>query len=555
MESRTQAYRSRPWLPLYRAGSPAELLVEVPDALRMWRDSVAQAGEQPFINYFGREHTFAEVDADSDALAVALARRGIAEGDRIALFMQNVPQFVVSLLAVWKLGCVAVPVNPMLKERELSYLLRDCGARCLICLQELWNSVAAQAARACDVTVAVTVSPLDGLACEPPPMLRSVREVPTPGAVDFADLVKEHAGLRPEPVSLSGDTVALLTYTSGTTGDPKGAMNTHQNIVFNAHAYRDWLSLTENDVCLAAAPLFHITGLIGHIAVGILAKMPLVLGYRFDAAQMAELAERYGATYTVMAITAYSAIMNDPEAKARDLSTLSKVYSCGSPIPVSLVERFESEVGPYIHNVYGLTETTAPSHAVPYGMHAPVDPATGALSIGVPIYNYVARIIDENGDEVPVGTVGEIAISGPGVVPGYWNRPDATAEAMPGREMRTGDVGLMDEHGWFFLVDRKKDLINASGYKIWPREVEDTLMTHPAVREAIVVGVPDQYRGETVKAYVSLRPGTAVTPDELVGFCKANLADYKYPRIVEIMDELPKTATGKLLRREMKGRG
>jgi long-chain acyl-CoA synthetase len=555
VERTTDVYRSRPWLPLYRAGSPADLLVGVPDALSMWRDSVAKAGERPFMHYFGRTCTFAAVDCDSDALAVALDGYGLASGDRIALFLQNVPQFVVGLIAAWKLGCIAVPVNPMLKERELSYVLRDSGARGLICLQELWNSVAAKAAAASGLAVAVTTCPLDDLPAGYPPGLQSVHRVPTPGAVDFGELIRLHAGLRPPPAALSSQTVAMLTYTSGTTGDPKGAMNTHGNIVFNARAYCDWIGLTDSDVCLASAPLFHVTGLIGHIATAILAQMPMVLGYRFDAALMMELAEHYSATYTVMAITAFSAIMNDSSARARDLSALAKVYSCGSPIPVSIVERFQQEIGPYIHNVYGLTETTAPSHAVPYGVRAPVDPATGALSIGVPIFNYVARIIDEDGDDVPVGAAGEIAITGPGVVPGYWNRPDATAAAMPGGEMRTGDVGLMDEQGWFFLIDRKKDLINASGYKVWPREVEDTLMAHPAVREAIAVGVPDEYRGETVKAYVSLRPGAITTAEELINFCKSNLADYKYPRIIEIMNELPKTATGKLLRRELKARG
>lgn len=545
-------YRNRPWLSLYRTGAPADIVPEAPDVLTAWRRQVTRRGKRPFIHYFGSTYTLAEVDSGSDALAVALAEHGMAENDRIALYLQNVPQFVIALLASWKLGCTVVPVNPMLKGRELSYVLADSGAKGLICLQELWNSSAAKAAEGSPVSVAVTTSPLDGLSADLPPVLRSAQRAETPGAEDLAHLLRRYAGQRPTPLTFTSRSTALLTYTSGTTGDPKGAMNTHSNVAFNAQVCRDWMGLTEEDVCLAGAPLFHITGLIGHIAVAMLTSMPMVLGYRFDPATMSELAERHQATFTALAITAYTAIMNDPSARERDLSSLSKAYSCGSPVSMSTVERFEREIGPYIHNIYGLTETTGPSHGVPYGQQAPVDPASGALSIGVPVFNNVARIIDENGNALPAGELGEIVVSGPGVVPGYWNQPEATAQAMPDGEMRTGDVGFMDAHGWFYLVDRKKDLIIASGFKVWPREVEDALLAHPAVREAIVVGIPDEYRGETVKAYVSLRPRTSVMPGELIEFCKRNLAAYKYPRIIEIMEELPKTPTGKLLRRELR---
>ena len=198
------------------------------------------------------------------------------------------------------------------------------------------------------------------------------------------------------------------------------------------------------------------------------------------------------------------------------------------------------------------TETTSPSHGVPFGVRAPVDEATGATSVGVPVYNTVVRIVDESGQDVPPGEVGELVTAGPQVVAGYWNKPEATADGLPGGVLKTGDVGYMDADGWFYIVDRKKDQINASGYKVWPREVEDVLYEHPAVREAAVVGVPDEYRGETVKAFVSVRPGTTATPEELIEHCKARMAAYKYPREVEIMDDIPKTATGKLLRRELR---
>ncbi|HEY6492948.1 MAG TPA: AMP-binding protein, partial [Trebonia sp.] len=550
-------YQDRPWLGLYQPGQPADIIPATGDALAMWRAGAGAAGaaDRPFLYYFGTALTGGAVDADSDALAAALAARGLRRGDRVALFLQNVPQFLVALLAAWKLGAIAVPVNPMLKEREFRYVLADSGARAVISLQDLWNSVGARAAEGTEVTVAVTTSPLDYLDDDQvPAVLAGVERLATPGAADLRELVREHAGERPDPVTLGPDDVAMLTYTSGTTGEPKGAMNTHGNVVFNACAFRAWMSLTPHDVVLGGAPLFHITGLIAHAAVAMLVPMPLVLGYRFEPATVIRLAERYRCTFTVMAITAFTALANDPSVAGADLSSLTKAYSGGAPIAPSIVERFEREVGPYIHNVYGLTETTSPSHAVPFGRRAPVDEASGALSVGVPVFNTVVRILDDDGRELPPGETGEIATSGPMVVPGYWNRPDATARTLPGGELRTGDVGFMDRDGWFYLVDRKKDMIVASGYKVWPREVEDTLVRHPAVREAAVIGVPDAYRGETVWAYVSLRPDASATPEELTAFCRSELAAYKYPRRIEILPDLPKTPTGKLLRRELRQR-
>jgi long-chain acyl-CoA synthetase len=552
-------YQEKPWLQLYQPGQPADITPACGDALTMWQDGAGAgaAAGRPFLYYFDTPVTGGQVQADSDALAVALAARGLGRGDRLALFLQNVPQFVIGLLAAWKLGAIAVPVNPMLKERELRYMLADSGAKAVLSLEDLWNSVGARAVAGTEVTVAVTTSALDYLAgpdAASPPVLSGVARAATPGAAGLGDLLREYAGQRPAPVSLGPDDVALLTYTSGTTGDPKGAMNTHGNVVFNACVFRDWVGLTPQDVVLGGAPLFHITGLIAHLAVGMLVPMPVVLGYRFEPAAIIKLAERHRCTFTVMAITAYTALANDPAIKEADLSSLTKAYSGGAPIAPSMVERFEREAGPYIHNVYGLTETTSPSHAVPYGRQAPVDPASGALSVGVPVFGTVARIIDAQGNELPPGEQGEIATRGPMVVPGYWNRPEATAQTLPGGELRTGDIGFMDREGWFYLVDRSKDMIVASGYKVWPREVEDTLVRHPAVSEAAVVGVPDPYRGETVWAYVSLRPGADVTPEELIGFCRAELAAYKYPRRIEVLPELPKTPSGKLLRRELRQR-
>jgi long-chain acyl-CoA synthetase len=257
--------------------------------------------------------------------------------------------------------------------------------------------------------------------------------------------------------------------------------------------------------------------------------------------------------YTVGPSTAFMALLARPDATAADFASFLLISSGGAPLPPAVVEGFRARTGGlYLANGYGLTECTAPCASVPPGSEAPVDPASGTLAVGVPGPGTMVRILDDAGAEVPFGEQGEIAVSGPMVVPGYWNRPEESAAAIPGGELLTGDIGFMDEDGWLYVVDRKKDMINASGFKVWPREVEDVLYTHPAVREAAVVGVPDAYRGESVKAYVSLRPGAEADAEQLVAYCRERLAAYKYPREVEVLGELPKTATGKILRRELR---
>jgi long-chain acyl-CoA synthetase len=308
-------------------------------------------------------------------------------------------------------------------------------------------------------------------------------------------------------------------------------------------------------VVLGGAPLFHITGLICGLAAAQAAAAPLVLFGRFEAGACLEAIERHRPTFTVMAITAFIAMLSHPDLAKRDLGSLTKVFSGGAPVSPATVERWERATGAYIHNIYGLTETTSPSHITPMGGRAPADPVLGALAVGVPAPSTWCRLVDPaSGEQVGPGLEGEIQTRGPQVVPGYWNRPDVAETAFAGGYLRTGDVGKMDERGYFYVVDRIKDMINASGYKVWPREVEDHLYRHPAVREAAVIGVPDEYRGETVKAFVSLRPGESATADEIVEFCRERMAAYKYPRRVVILDELPKTSTGKILRRELRER-
>jgi long-chain acyl-CoA synthetase len=547
-------YDEKPWLARYDPGQPAELSLEYSDALAMFRASVRRNPDGDLIRYFGAGITARELDELSDAFAVALAGLGVIPGDRVALYLQNVPQFVIGLLATWKAGAVAVPVNPMNKARELDAVLTDSGARVLVCLEGLYRDVAAGVARASGVTV-ITTSELEYRGRHDARVFAGLEGEPIPdGAEDMTTLIGHHRGEAPRPHSFGPGDTALLTYTSGTTGPPKGAMNTHRNVVFNSQTYHQWCGLGPDDVVLGVAPLFHITGMIAGVTTALLLGAPLVLAYRFEPSVTLETISTERVTFTVGSITVFIALMNAPDADREALTTLTKIWSGGAPIPPSVVKAFQAQFGQYIHNIYGLTETTSPSHGVPAGATAPVDDASGALSVGVPVYDTVVRIVGDDGQDVPPGEIGEIVTSGPMVVPGYWNKPEETAHALPGGALHTGDVGYMDPDGWFYLVDRKKDQINAGGYKVWPREVEDVLYQHEAVREAAVVGVPDEYRGETVKAFVSLRPGQEATAEELIAFCRQQMAAYKYPRQIEFLDELPKTVSGKLLRRELRDR-
>jgi long-chain acyl-CoA synthetase len=424
----------------------------------------------------------------------------------------------------------------------------------LVTLEPLYTDVAAYVIPSTDVRAVITTSELDFVRGETPRTLRAVDRQRPQGVDDLLDLIRQHRGQRPGSVVLRPDDVAFLTYTSGTTGPAKGAMNTHGNVVFAAQVFREWFHLGSGDVILGVSPMFHITGVIAHFAVAALVPAPVVLASRFDATETARLIELHRPTFTVAAITVFIALMNDPVAREADYSSLRKVGSGGAPVSPATIERWEEMTGTYIQHLYGMTETTSVTHGVPPGRRAPQDSNSGALSVGVPLFNTTVRIVDEDGNELPAGEVGELLTEGLGVVPGYWRRPEETAHAMPDGRLRTGDLGYMTEEGWYFVVDRLKDMIIASGYKVWPRDVEDVLLQHPAVMEAAVIGVPDEYRGETVKAFVTLAAGETLEERELITFAKNRMSAYKYPREIEFVDELPKTASGKILRRELRDR-
>jgi long-chain acyl-CoA synthetase len=546
-----QNHPQRPWLDLYRGVLP-ELEPGCETGLAMFRATLERVGpDAPLVHYFDRSLTTGQLDAMSDALAVGLQRRGLETGDRVAIYLQNIPQVMVAVLAIWKCGAVVVPCNPMLRERELGKILRSSGCLVLICQEDLYAEAAKAALPSTAVQHTITTSPLEFLdSGRPhPTMLAGVTRVRHLGTSDLLEIVAEHARERPRAVDLTGDDVAFMVHTSGTTGDAKGAMNTHRNVVFATSVYEAWIGLTGKDVILGLAPLFHVTGLIGHVTLAMLTGSPLVLFYRFDVNEACRLTALHHATFTVSAITAFIALLNSDALGKYDLSSLTKLYTGGAPTPASVLEDWHGRTGVRIQPMYGLTEATSPTHMTPHGVIPPIDPHTGAMAIGVPVCSTYVKVVTDAGYEAGPREIGEFVIKGPQIVPGYWQKPEETAKSLTPDGLKTGDVGFMDEQGWFYLVDRSKDMIVASGFKVWPREVEEVLYQHPAVREAAVVGMPDAYRGETIKAVISLKPGQHVTPEEIRAFARERMAAYKYPRVVEIVDDLPKTTSGKIMRR------
>ncbi|MET7883826.1 class I adenylate-forming enzyme family protein [Streptomyces avermitilis] len=545
-------YAAKPWTALLNDVQRAPV-APVDSLVHAVRRAAADTPERTALAYFDGRITYRALDELSDSVAGHLAARGLERGDRVAILLQNSPHFVLALLGAWKAGAIVVPVNPMYKSGEVTHVLKDGEVAALVCSDRAWDAYLRETAAGTPVRIVLTACELDLQTRNDARVLNFER---FPQAADADDLVAVARQGHQAPADRAAvpTDIALISYTSGTSGAPKGATNTHGNIMYNAERQRTGLALPGTPVYFAMAPLFHITGMVAQLAGCLNSAGTLVLAYRFEAGVVLDAFAEHRPDYTVGPSTAFMALAAHPAVTPDHFSSFRMISSGGAPLPPALVEKFRAGFGPYIHNGYGLTECTAPCASVPPGREAPVDPVSGTLAVGAPGPDTVVRIVDDQGDEVPFGEQGEILVRGPQVVPGYWRRPEATAETFPEGELRTGDIGFMDPQGWLYVVDRKKDMINASGFKVWPREVEDVLYTHPAVREAAVVGVPDGYRGETVKAYISLRPGADEDPAAFAAYCKERLAAYKYPRQVEILPDLPKTASGKILRRELRSR-
>jgi long-chain acyl-CoA synthetase len=475
--------------------------------------------------------TYAELASRAKALATGLQRLGVDRGARVALCLPNSPALITSFYGVWLTGAVVVPINPMTKGSELRQQLDDARVSLLIAAS---GTAIAASAVASEMGIPVVLTSEGGRAS-------------IAGAVPFEALLAEDGWrLKAAPIDAHED-VAVILYTGGTTGTPKGAMLTHRNIVTNTIQFAEWYAIEPGEeTCVGVIPMFHSGGMSGVMNVPLYAGATLVVMSRFHPASVARAVERYRATRLFGVPTMFIALLNHEESRRADYTSLRACRTNAAPLPPSVKAAFDELIGREILvEGYGLTETSPLTHANPL-QH--VKPG----SIGIPIADTDAKIVDlETGVNLPAGEPGELVVRGPQVMKGYWNRPAETAAAMAGGWFHTGDVARMDDDGYFIIVDRKKDQINTAGFKVWPREVEEVIYGHPAVKMVAVVGVDNAYRGEMVKAYVVLKeePQQRISAEELLSFCKERLTPYKVPRSVEFRDDLPVNAAGKMLRR------
>lgn len=546
-----------PWTVLYPPGVPADIAPRWTNAADLFEHAYRTVPDEPGVYYFDTALTFGELGRRAHAFAEALTEEfGIRPGDRVAVMLQNVPAVPVVMHGAFLAGAVVAPVSVMLQPDELTHHLTSTGARLVVTMESLHSTVAAALAGTAVEHVLVT-SELDDLATVPD-TLASSRRLECPGARALGSVIAAYAGRDVVGHRAEADDPALLAYTSGTTGVAKAAVLSHGALVRAAESLHAWADLQPGQTTVAVAPMFHITGLTGHLATSRAACSPLLLMYRFEAGELLRLVEKWQGSWMLGPSTAYIALMRHPDITTRDLSSLRTLHSGGAPLPSAVLEAFENASGQYLYNVYGLTETATPCHGIPRGSRAPVDPESGAVSIGVPLPGVEAKVLatDERGDnvEAAAGELGELAIRSPALASGYWQQPDETALAFRDGWFLTGDLAKRDESGFFYIVDRIKDMVIASGFKVSPRDVEEVLLQHPAVQDAAVIGVADDYRGETVKAFIVVAEDAVPDPAEVQAFCRARLAPYKVPGQVEVITAIPRSAAGKILKRSLRER-
>ncbi|HEV2888913.1 MAG TPA: AMP-binding protein [Frankiaceae bacterium] len=549
-------YADKPWLASYPPEVPGDYeFPEVP-LTRLLDDAAASFPTTTALAFLGTRITYRELKEQVDRFATALAGLGVTKGDRVALVLPNCPQNVIAFFAALRLGAVVVEHNPLYTETEMAHQLADCGAEVVVCLDKVYDTVAAVRGRT-SVKHVVVASVVDYLPAKERLLLqlpvakakRTKAEITAPvpkGTKTFLRLLAAaKTPARQVAVDPRND-LALLQYTGGTTGLSKGAKLTHYNLVANAYQNRLWLPDVQagREVTLAVLPLFHAYGLTVCMNLTVLIGGTLVLIPKFDLPAVFKAIDEFKPTLFPGVPPIYKAIVDSPEVRRHDLKSIKACISGAMKLPLETQEQFEKVSGGRLVEGYGMTETSPSTHGNPvYGKRK-------IGTIGMPLPGTECKVVDQDdpSKEVPIGEPGELLIRGPQVFSGYWNRDDETPLTDDGYVL-TGDVARMDDEGYFEIVDRKKELIIAGGFNIYPSEVENVLFSLEGVADCVVAGVPDRYRGETVKAYVVRQPGSTLTEEDVVAHCAEHLTAYKVPKIVEFRESLPRTMVGKVLRR------
>lgn len=500
--------------------------------------------QQPTKNayhFMGKDTTYAEFDQSVSMFASALQDLGIEKGDNVAFLLGNTPHFLISLYATMRIGATAVPVNPIYSPDEISYIIHNSDAKAVIALDLLLPLVEKAAGAFPTVehyiiceTVPETPEKIAALADDVKAKVRTFNGVIASGKPNL------------QPVDMDKNETAVILYTSGTTGRPKGAMLTHENLYSNARDVAEYLTFSEDDRVIATLPVFHVFALTVVVNAPLLQGATVLLVPRFSPADVFSIAKEQQATVFAGVPTMYNFLYQYPEGSPEDFKSIRLSISGGSSLPVALLHNFEEKFAVRISEGYGLSE------ASPVTCFNPLDHERIPGSIGMSIVNVENKVVNELGEEVPDGEVGELIVRGPNVMKGYYKMPEETEMAIRDGWLYTGDLAKRDDNGYFYIVDRKKDMIIVGGYNVYPREVEEVLFAHPDIVEAAVIGLPDPDFGESIHAFVVLKEGASQDAEALTAYCQERLVNYKVPKQFEFMDELPKNTTGKILRRSLK---
>ncbi|MBS4194914.1 AMP-binding protein [Lederbergia citri] len=545
----------KPWLKLYPDSIPTTLEYEPKTVQSYLSEAAKDYPDKAAVHFMGKEMTFKEIYDCALKLSNYLRGIGIEKGDRVAIMLPNCPQAVISYYGILYAGGVVVQTNPLYTERELEYQMKDSRAKAIIALDILYPRIT-KVMKNTKLEHIIVTAIKDYLPFPKNIIYPFIQKRDTGIVVNvqhegnqhlFKNIMVESKAIMNEYEFDFDNDLAILQYTGGTTGYPKGVMLTHKNLIANATACGAWLHEAKKgeETILGLLPFFHVYGMTTVLIIAVMQGYKMILLPKFNVETTLKTIHKQRPTIFPGAPTIYIGILNHPDLSKYDLSSIEACLSGSAPLPVEVQQKFEELTGGKLVEGYGLTESSPVTHAnFIYGQKR----VKG--SIGVPWPDTEAAIISaETGEHAPPHEIGEIAVKGPQIMKGYWNRPEDTAATLKDGWLLTGDMGYMDEEGYFYVVDRKKDMIIAGGFNIYPREIEEVLYEHPAIQELVVAGVPDAYRGETVKAYIVLKEGATVTEEELDAYARKYLAAYKVPRIYEFRKELPKTAVGKILRR------